>query len=159
MDDHDVLYAGGLFDHAADVQASHVAQWKNNQWYSLGSGVNEAVLALTTHQDTLYVGGRFTQAGSLRANYIAEWNLGWDELSGGLVYAAHPGVTQVLALTTQANILNAGGYFTQANNQATAVPVSYVAAWDIDKKQWYGLGDGVNGMVESLVVMPEIKLS
>lgn len=158
VDDHDVLYAGGLFDHAGDVQVAHVAQWKNNQWYSLGSGVNEAVLALAAHQDTLYVGGRFTQAGSLPANYIAQWNLGWDELAGGLIYGVRPSVTQVLALTTHANTLYAGGYFTQANNQTETIPVNYIAAWDIDKKQWRTLDTGVNGVVNSLIVMPEVKL-
>ena len=69
------LHAGGLFDQAGGVSASHVAAWDGGAWTNLGAGIEADgwVNALASDGDTLFVGGSFADAGGTAANNIAMW--------------------------------------------------------------------------------------
>ena len=159
VDQHGVLFVGGLFDRAGDIVAAHIAQWKSNSWSALGTGVNDTVLALATDRDQVFSGGVFTQAGDIPVNFVAEWDGSkWYALAGGVTFAKYPKYTQVYALTTHGQQLYVGGYFTQAHNKNGAINANYIAMWDRNQKQWQALGEGVNGSVRSIMVLPALKI-
>ena len=45
----DALYAGGFFSSAGGQPTSFIAQWSGDSWSALGSGVDNAVWSLTSH--------------------------------------------------------------------------------------------------------------
>jgi trimeric autotransporter adhesin len=67
------LIAGGILDVAGGASANYIAKWDGFAWSSLGTGMNNAVLALETLDDTLYAGGWFTQAGGDITLFISQW--------------------------------------------------------------------------------------
>jgi hypothetical protein len=115
------LYAGGWFDIAGEVSASHIARWDGRAWSVLGSGMNGEVMALALDRaGNLYAGGGFTLAGGVLANYIAKWDGSrWSALGsavgGGISALAVDGIGNVYA----------GGYFTSAGGK----PSYYFARW------------------------------
>jgi len=122
------LYVGGYtFTTAGGVPASRIAKWDGTSWSGLGSGMNDAVLALTTHDDgsgqALYAGGRFTTAGGVTASRIAKWDgSSWSALGSGMNGHVH-------ALTAHDEdsgaALFAGGDFFRAPDSGD----SYLARW------------------------------
>lgn len=45
------LFAGGYFTVAGDQQLLHIGKWNGSTWSSLGSGTNEAIIALASFDD------------------------------------------------------------------------------------------------------------
>ncbi|MCP4590906.1 MAG: hypothetical protein GY842_09180 [bacterium] len=150
------LYVGGNFyvSLAGGGYASDIAKWDGTQWSELsgpsGSGVNNLVLALVTHDDgsgmALFVGGDFSTAGGVAANKIAKWDGSqWSEVSSGMS-------SRVQVLTTfddgSGVALYAGGAFSTAGG----VVVNNIAKWD--GSQWSDLsgpsGTGTNSVVWAL---------
>lgn len=76
-----LLYAGGDFNRAGGATenaaaANRIATWDGTRWQAVGSGMNNAVSALTTFDDgggpALYAGGFFTRSGGVQANRVAK---------------------------------------------------------------------------------------
>ena len=154
------LFVGGLFNHAGSLSTAHIAKWEHNMWFPLGNGVNENVLALAVDRDRVFAGGKFTQAGDNPVNFVAQWDgARWAALDGGVTFAKQPKYTEIRALTLQGQQLYVGGYFTQAHNKDNSINAHYIAVWDRDTAQWRALGDGVDGAVRSIVVLPSLKIT
>lgn len=139
-DTNGMLYAGGEFTFAGDVEANYIAKWDpaTEEWASLGSGMDGSVSALALDPSGyLYAGGWFTTAGGAPANFIAKWDPAteeWSALGDGLE-------SGVYALTCDTNgNLYATGEFTTAAGM-TAV---YIAKWDPVAAAWTNLGDGLD---------------
>ena len=132
-----VLVAGGSFTTAGGVSVNRVAQWDGTNWSTLGSGMDNAVSALTVFNNQLVAGGAFTTAGSISASRIAQWDgLTWSafsnsELMDGSVYA----------LTVFNAMLVIGGAFTTAGG----ISANYIAQWN--GTGWAALGNGIGGVV------------
>ena len=58
------VYVGGNFTDAAnDPKADRIARWDGSTWHTLGSGLNNAALAIAIAGQDVFVGGWFTGAG------------------------------------------------------------------------------------------------
>jgi hypothetical protein len=74
------LIVAGTFSYAGNQQymkdavaAFHVASWNGSEWQGLGSGTNNAVVALHEHDDALVMGGWFDMAGGAPNGHWARW--------------------------------------------------------------------------------------
>lgn len=149
------LYAGGSFTSASGVPVKHIAKWDENQWSSLGNGLNAEVSSLAIFDDgsgtgpALYAGGAFIVQGSDIVSFIAKWNgSSWISLGSGV----NGGVTALAAADKgPAGVpkLYAAGGFTLAGG----VPVNRIASWD--GSTWSPLAGGVNGTVRALEVFDD----
>lgn len=135
------LYAGGLFTTAGGNPANRIAKWDGNTWTGLGSGVNNAVLALAAIGTNLYAGGNFAIAGGATIGPIARWDGNiWFSLGAG------PTNGQVLALTTRGNELFVAGYFQGSGG----LNIKNIAKWN--GSTWSPLGSGLDNTVYALAV-------
>jgi hypothetical protein len=135
------LYAGGKFDSAGGIAASHIARWDTVAltWDSLLGKLNGNVYALCVYHGNLYVGGDFTIAGGDTVNRIAMWNGSvWAAVSKGFDTGA------VYALTVGNDTLYAGGSFLKSNG----VVLNHVAK--LSSNTWKSLGVGTNNTVYAL---------
>ncbi|HEX6886161.1 MAG TPA: HYR domain-containing protein [Planctomycetota bacterium] len=143
------LYAGGAFESALPplfLVANRIARWNGSNWSSLGSGMNDTVYALASHDEggtpVLYAGGEFTTAGGVSASRIARWDgSSWTALGSGMDDAVHALVSYD---DGGGSALYAGGDFTTAGG----VAVSRIAQWD--GSSWSSLGSGLSGTVNAL---------
>lgn len=149
------LVAGGTFVTAGGVTVNRIARWDGNQWQPFGTGMNDAVLALTTWDPDgtgplhaqLVAAGRFTTAGGVTVNRIARWTGSqWVAFGSGMndwvesVTTWDPDGTGPLP-----EQLVAGGRFTTAGG-LTANRI--IARWD--GTQWLAFGTGLNFSVEAV---------
>ena len=117
--------------------------FSDEDWISLGSGVNGSVKALVTSGSDLYVGGQFTTAGGNSATNVAKWNgSAWSALGSGV--NGEVGALAVLGT----NLYVAGAFTTAGGNSATNVAKWNGSAWSA-----LGLGLGLNGSVSALAVL------
>ena len=88
-----ILLAGGRFNEAGGVAASHIAQWNGEAWAPLGAGMSgfmePTVRSMTTGPEsdgppTLYVGGTFATAGNMPSSHIAKWDCAATPVPGDL---------------------------------------------------------------------------
>src|SRR2546423_6746080 len=102
------------------VGAAAGATFTDDNWTSLGSGLNNTVQALAVSGSDLYAGGKFTMAGSSTVNYIAKWNgTTWSALGSGVN-------GYVRALVVSGTNLYVGGDFTMAG----ATTLNHIARWN-----------------------------
>jgi len=152
------LFVGGGFDTAGGVIVNRIAKWDGIQWHALqgptGTGVSNAVLALTTFDDgsgeALVVGGAFVFAGGVLANSVAKWDgSAWSALSGPSGTGVNSIVRALAAWDDgSGTALYAGGVFTSAGG----VAANGVAKWD--GSGWSALsgpsGNGVDSAIYAL---------
>jgi len=148
----DTLYATGTFLHIGGVSASKIAQWADDTWRPLATGLNADGIsggngsALASIGDTLYVAGTFTDAqiGMPNAGILAAWvDDTFQPLGAGV-----DDTSNVAALAVQGSTLYAGG--TLGLPLADRTKTKHVAAWA--DGNWYPLGDGLKSPVSALAV-------
>ena len=135
------LYAGGKFDTASGIAASHIARWDTatQKWDSLVGQLNGTVYALCVYHNALYVGGNFTIANGDTVNRIAAWNgSAWSPVGKGFDTGA------VYALTVSNDTLYAGGSFIKSGQ----AKVNHIAK--LSGSLWKALGVGTNNTVYAL---------
>ena len=143
------VYVGGLFTVAGNTLANRVAMWDGTNWHSLGSGMDDEVLALAVDgRGNLYAGGRFTAAGGKPANGIARWNGNeWETLGSGIPI----GYVYAIAIDS-VDTVYVGGMFATAGN----IDAHGIARWD--GSNWHPMGNGMfdnnlkTGIVTSLAI-------
>ncbi|MBX3725041.1 MAG: hypothetical protein KF823_03890 [Xanthomonadales bacterium] len=163
LSDRDGLLVGGAFSRAnlgAEVRASRVARWHEDEWLPLGdpdrNGVNGTVRALARVGSSIYLGGGFSNVydeEGAPAHGLARW-------TGRSMQAVGHGLgnglnNAVLALAVDDGVLYVGGRFTRANI-GEDVDAMHLAAWD--GRQWRSLasanGTGMDRPVLALAVAP-----
>lgn len=125
------LYMGGHFTEiqdgdaaAPDPNMSGIAMYDGQNWYPLGTGLNDYVRAIHEYNGNLIAGGYFTDAGGVPAQKIAKWNgTTWSAMGGGFDGG---GIDEYVKSATVWNgIFFAGGAYTQAEGG----PMNYIAQW------------------------------
>jgi hypothetical protein len=127
------------------MDCSNILRFDGVNGWTMGTGLNSNVVAMTTWGTNLYVGGLFTNASGVAASHIAMWNgTSWSALGSGVV-----GTGTVSSLASLGNYVYAGGSFTNMGG----VAASHIAKWD--GTNWYALGSGTSGISGSVLsLMP-----
>ena len=142
------LYMGGAFRLVGDQRVDNIAQWRNEAWHTLGSGLLSIEYGdspatpytiATDEQGNLFVGGEFKVAGGVRLSNLAMWN-GTDWLAIGNAN------NRVRDMVVADGALYVGGEFTQIGDLAA----SHVARLDLNTFTWSTLGAGINDNVYAL---------
>lgn len=154
------LIAGGFFTSAGSVAASDIAQWDGHAWSTLGTGLDDQAMSMTTFDTDadgpeptqLYVGGYFYTAGSVTTGELARWDgHAWSAVPGwdyGFVFGVKtadedgpgpsPSALYVCGIVLHADDTELGG----------------VARWD--GLHWTGFGDGIdNNFVNTIAYFDE----
>jgi len=162
------LYVGGYFydvnnNGTALGAADYVAKWDGTNWFALGSNgggngsLNWPVWALAMIGSDVYVGGQFTDVNNNgtvlgAADYVAKWDgTNWSALgsNGGGNGSLNDFVTE---LAVSGSDLYVGGYFTDVNNNGTALGAAdYIAKWDGTNWSALGSNGGGNGSLNERV--------
>lgn len=145
-----MVYAGGAFTMANNIEANRIARWNGSHWAALGEGVDDVCKAIAVNTaGKVYAGGKFIHAGDVEVNHIAKWNgLSWEALGSGL-----PSDCDALAIDSQGNVY-AGGSFAQIGE----LQVSYIAKWNPVDNTWSAIGSGLPGVCHALVFDTEDSL-
>ncbi len=155
------LYAGGDFNEAGGVPIARIAKWDGSSWSPLGSGMNDAVFAITSFDDdgagphpaALYAGGWFGTAGGVNARGIARWDgVSWSDVGGGLLLGDFIDTLTVFdddGAGPHLPVLIAGGYFSTIGG----VSAENMAQWD--GSSWSALGSGTNSNVLASAVFDD----
>lgn len=128
------LWIGGFFTNwAGSTNADRIVTWDpvSLTWDTLGTGADDTINAITVDPAGrgMVVAGKFTTIGSTFINRVALWNgQYWEPYADGFDQ-------EVLALTSYAGTLYAGGFFMNA-----AYP--YLAMWN--NTSWEDVGGGVD---------------
>ena len=150
------LYVGGFFLNAGGAPANRIAKWDGSTWSTLGTGMNEAVIALLVWDDgqgggpALYAGGNFFIAGGQSAGRVAKWNgVSWTPVGTGM-----NGTVSCFCIYDDGlgggPALYAGGQF----SSAIGVPgTSRIAKWN--GSAWSGVGGGTNDQVTKMIVFDD----
>jgi hypothetical protein len=153
------IYAGGTFtmvtDSGGDHPAGHVDRWNGSNWSTMGGGVGGIVRALAIGPDGLYVGGEFTTlAGGIGSvQHLARWDGStWYHLDGGAMSGKDGIDNYVLALGVMGYQVYLGGMMHSSN---TGRVLNHIGYWDSIYKEWFALGNSVNGTVYALAIKGE----
>jgi hypothetical protein len=104
--------------------------FSDEDWFSLGSGLNGIVRAMAVSGSNIFVGGDFSIAGGSNVNFVAKWDgSAWSSLGSGMN-------SNIFALAMSGSDLYAGGNFTVAGG----VNANYIAKWN--GNSWSALGSG-----------------
>ncbi len=151
---HPALVVGGLFTMAGSTPADRIASWDGSTWSPLGTGTDDAVVAMTVYDDgrgagpALYVGGSFTHAGGLAANRVAKWDgVAWTALGEGIGDSWVGSLAVFDDGSGEGPSLFVGGHFFVAGGQTAY----HIARWD--GSAWSTVGGGVGSSVRSMLAL------
>jgi hypothetical protein len=139
------LVAAGRFALDETSAEVNVARWTGSHWEALGAGLNGSVLDLAVYQGELWAVGRFTASGTVPMQHLAAWNgQAWRGLT--LSLDVDIGDPEMTALAVYDGALVVGGRFSRING----LVIANLAARE--NGIWYGFQEGVDEVVEDLVV-------
>lgn len=136
------VYVGGIIFRAGGIDVGNIARWnwKDQRWYTLGSGANSNVYAIAPiirGGDTLLVvGGAFDRVGSVPCEGVATWNpktQQWDCLTSSFVGADVKGV---YGFYTDGDHLYVSGSYDSING----IPATGLVRYNLQTGEWQPLG-------------------
>ncbi|MFH1748426.1 MAG: hypothetical protein ABIG44_15440, partial [Planctomycetota bacterium] len=147
-----ILYVGGQFTSAGDIEANYVACWDGVEWSSLGNGVEGGMFPEVTVLATfdppgpdgpgLYVGGEFVIADGVLAPRVARWDgVAFSPLGAGGYGTDHSVCSLTVFDDGSGTALYAGGGFRGAGD----LILNHIGRWD--GASWSDVGGGTNGDV------------
>ncbi len=146
-------YAVGSFNIAGGRRVNYVAKWDDEQWSSLGGGVDNFLQEVAVTEDTVYVyGSQMTSAGGVPVNKIAMWDGSqWHALGNGLP----DGFIYEMELDSSGNLYVCGSSL----DTAGTTPVTGIAKWNGSNWEAMGeLGWSTNtGRVRDIYIDPETQ--
>lgn len=144
------VYASGKFRAGATGNPLdiNIASLDGNVWSNLSSTVTGPVYSMLGYGDDLYIGGSFRSGNGQAANNIVRWNKQtnkWSLLGTGV---NAPTIAFISTMVIKDDKLYVGGLF----DTAGAILAQNVAMWDLTNQTWAKLGEGIDGVVLSLVM-------
>lgn len=147
VDAQDRLYIGGDFKNACrdaacatSIPAMRIVRWNQNQWETLGSGLDNSVNAIAVDNlGKVYVGGDFNHNayGTTDLQHLAMWDgNAWHAIGGGVSGSIWPTV-HAMAVDGIGNLYVAGRFAL-----AGKLFAGRIAKWD--GKEWSALDKGMN---------------
>ncbi|MEM8486933.1 MAG: T9SS type A sorting domain-containing protein [Bacteroidota bacterium] len=138
VSDSGLVYVGGDFRQAGNLQVNGLAEWDGANWGTVGSGVGinscENIYSIEEYENSLFVGGAFVAIDSVVVNGIAEWNGSqWGNLEGGM----SGDIFAVQGLSSTDDGLYVAGRFAQAGT----ISANNVAKWT--STEWQALSSGI----------------
>src|SRR5262245_49946598 len=136
------IVAGGSFDTAGGIPASHIAfRGAGGAWQALGTGLPGTVNALAVYNGELIAGGDFETSGALAIHNIARWNGSmWLPMGGGTNGS-------VYALAVYRGELYVGGYFDQVDSMTCESLAKWNGSWQtLDGVTTNPIGGAVNAL-------------
>ena len=169
------IYVGGTFttvrdNRPLDITMNNIAKWdiSRKQWVGFGgyssNGTNNYIYAYSydSSNNVVYCGGSFTAVNDssniqVTANYIAAWNINgqyWTLLGRDPSNNGTSGTVRTLDIDVSNQMVYVGGLFsTVKDSRLIDISINNVAAWDIRKQQWSGIGgyssNGTNGVINA----------
>jgi hypothetical protein len=132
------LIAAGSFWWAGGGSANRIARWDGSQWHALGSGLDDTVLAVISHDAGLIAAGAFATAGGQEVNAVARWDgAAWQPMGSGVKIEGFFGSSTGNALAVYEGDLYLGGMF----NRAGKAVVNNMVRWD--GTAWQDVGGGL----------------
>jgi trimeric autotransporter adhesin len=140
------MYAGDLYACGSSPQgfagatSRFVAKWDSGRWLNVSPEIGEQT-AMTPFNGELVIGGNFRMLGTDTVNGVASWNGSrWAALKHGI-----PGSLRIVtAMVEHQGDLIIGGTF-----DPHPPARHYLLRWD--GSEWYTMGEGLNGRVQSLI--------
>jgi hypothetical protein len=147
VDAQNRVYAGGDFKNACrdsacatSIPAPHIVRWNQNQWETLGSGLDNSVNTIAVDNlGKVFVGGDFkhTAYGTTELSHVAAWDgSAWQDVGGGVSGSIWPTVHAV-AVDGIGNLYVAGRFAL-----AGKLFAGRIAKWD--GQEWSTLDTGMN---------------
>ena len=125
-----ILYVGGHFKTAGEINVNYIAQWNGTSWDSLGEGSYKPacnIRTITEFRDTIYSYGCFSGEGP----FLAKWNgIIWDSITT----ANNWDVPKLKTIDNELYFM--GGFDTIGNLNANKI-----AKWD--GTSWFTFGEGI----------------
>lgn len=146
------LYVGGIFTHVNHQRMWGIARWSNNQWDSLGCGIDDSsysnmpnsTWAMMRYGNHIYVGGNFKRAGNLPTGAFARWDgTTWDSVPGGRLST----YGTIAAMMVYNNELYICGSFSSLGS----LPANNIAKWDGTSWQTIGNNYQWNGTLSRMI--------
>ncbi|MGP8217652.1 MAG: hypothetical protein ACLQQ4_18935 [Bacteroidia bacterium] len=132
--DDSMLFAGGRFSKAGDIDADNIAQWDGKRWNSVGSCSKGFISEMAVYKGNLYAGGEFTMMGGAKARDIAMWNGAyWSPVGKGIIDHEWG----VYTMAVYKDILYVGGAFDTVGGKR----MDLIAAWN--GTDWSKVGKGI----------------
>lgn len=154
VDAQDRVYIGGDFKNACrdsacatSIPAMRIVRWNQNQWETLGSGLDNSVNTIAVDNlGKVYVGGDFkhTAYGTTDLMHLALWDgKAWHDVGGGVSGSILPTV-HAMAVDGIGNLYVAGRFAL-----AGKLFAGRIAKWD--GQEWFTLDKGMNFGTYSLL--------
>lgn len=135
----DTLYVGGTFQGVGGESIRLLAQWRNNTWSQVGSGMDkegvvDRVYALALGADgSIYSAGRHQLVGDKRVDHVARWDGStWHRLNNGLVFAAYgdkPAEVQAILEDGAGRVYAAGLFGVAGGNKVNNLALLENGVW------------------------------
>lgn len=111
-----ILFVTGQFTTIGGYAANYIAGWNGDAWFSLGSGLSDYGIAISTLDGlSVFVTGFLTTAGGNTAYFVAQWNgVNWFSLEQGLNNAGRA------ILAAGVSTVYVGGQFSAVGNSLPA---------------------------------------
>ncbi|MBX3379917.1 MAG: hypothetical protein KF805_07465 [Phycisphaeraceae bacterium] len=149
------LLAGGTFAFAGNTRANGIANWNNQSWSPLGTGIGGSFPYISAlcegPANDVFAAGSFDSVDGQSMRYVARWNgLVWEPATGNVVIGVQANIS-CMSIGSSDDIV-IGGFFSVENVSAKHC----VLQWD--GSAWHTLGPGVSSSTSYPVAYALMRL-